>query len=69
MEKIEQKMFEAIVSLPEYEQANREAIAQVTAKIALELAQDAYDQGRADQAEYEEGQGNGTFKRFIKNYD
>lgn len=44
-------------------------VARIAAKIALDLAYDAYNQGSSDAVEYYHGRPNRTFKQFIQDYE
>lgn len=74
MTHLEQKIYDALMR---YEDASERDImtgsvcrghALAAAKIALDLAYDAYNQGVLDSGAYEHGGGSRTFKQFIQDY-
>ena len=74
MTKLEQQIEEAIKKARyEYGQAcggtEDDFIAKAVAKIARDLAYDAYEQGASDSADYYQGYGRVSFKKFIQDYD
>lgn len=66
MTKLEKDIFMAISAQPFYTNVGR---ARIAAKIAIELAREAYRQGSSDSADYHAGGRAGTFREFIREYE
>jgi len=60
------EIFMAISEQPFYTNLDK---ARIAAKIARDLAHDAYEQGASDSANYYQGYGRVSFKKFIQDYD
>ena len=68
LSKLERDIVKAIVGSLGGDFHKAIVVSKIAASIALDLALEAYDQGRIDQCNYECGRGNGTFKQFIQDY-